>query len=267
MLGLYERDFTELTAEEISEKKKIDAEGSHVSGAKFGRKNFLFKYPEAVRRYMSLFPNNTMDIAQLKNIEVLQRQCDEFEEVLNNKEITELHIKRFIQDKKYYHIPASIFHRFSFGHHEAAIFKEFPLGTSYKADYLLAGRSSGGWQFIYAEFENPYKNVVLANGSLGDTVRKGINQIDDWKTYLEGNYSCIKAEFEKYTKCDLPREFTSFDSSRMHYVVVVGRRTDFQDRENARLLQRRTEQERNIIILHYDNLLDDARELIGANTY
>ena len=66
MAGLFDRDYTRLTDEEVHEKEKIDAEGGHVVGAKFGRKNFFHKYPKAVRHHMSLFPNNYMDIMLLK---------------------------------------------------------------------------------------------------------------------------------------------------------------------------------------------------------
>ena len=135
----------------------------------------------------------------------------------------------------------------------------------YIADYLLVGRASGGWQFIFVEFENPYGRITLADGNPGEVIRKGLNQIDEWKPFIEGCYSTLSAEFEKYTVQDLPREFTRFDSTRMHYVVVAGRRADYN--ETTRLFQRRSEAERNIKILHYDNILDDARDLIGAKTY
>ena len=265
MSGLYNRDYNILTDEEIAEKKRIDDEGGHVSGA-IGRRNFLYKYPKAIRHNLMQFPNNYLDINLLKETEELNRQCNEFEELLNNDKITELHIKRFIQNNKYYHIPASIFSRYNFGHHEAALFKEFSLGTNYKADYLLTGRASGGWQFIYIEFENPYNNIVVGDGNFGDTIRKGLNQIDDWKTYLAANYSTISTEFEKNTSKDLPKEFTKYDETRIHFAVVAGRRKDFEN-EKIRIQQRRLLSERKITLLHYDNILDDARKLIGANTY
>ena len=107
MLGLYERDYSELTPEEIKEKEKIDAEGGHVIGAKFGRRNFFHKYPKPVRHNMSLFPNNYMDIQLLKDQSELVNQCDGFETLLDNTSITELDIKRYIQNNGFYHIPAS----------------------------------------------------------------------------------------------------------------------------------------------------------------
>ena len=63
------------------------------------------------------------------------------------------------------------------GHHGAYLFPEFPLGTSYKADYLLIGNGSGGHEFIFIELENPKGNITLQNGELGNTFRKGILQV------------------------------------------------------------------------------------------
>lgn len=265
MAGLYDRDYSVLTKEEIAEKERIDAEGGNVVGARFGRRNFFHKYPKAVRHYMTLFPNNYLDVQLLKDVDKLEKQCDGFEALLNDVKITELDIKRFIQNNQYYHIPASIFKLYFFGHHEAALFKEFPLGNSYKADYLLVGRASGGWQFIFVEFENPYNNITLRDGNFGETIRKGINQIEDWKEFLESNYTTLSTEFEKYKHQILPGEFYKYDSTRMHYVVVAGRRNDFN--EKTRVQQRRLEDERKIKLIHYDNLLDIARDLIGNNAY
>ena len=267
MARLFERDYQIVYDSEIEERDRIEAEVNGNREHTFGKKNCFRKYPKAIRHSESLFPNNYMDIVLLEDVEELEKQCNEFEELLSDATITELNIKRFIQNNKYYHIPASIFKRFSFGHHEAVLFKEFQLGTSYKADYLLAGRASGGWQFIYVEFEKPYGSITIKDGGWGTTVRSGLSQIEDWKTYLEANYPTVKAEFEKHTNKPLPKEFTSFDSSRIHYVVVAGRRKDFDNNEKNRLLQRRIDQQQDIKIIHYDNLLDDARALIGENSY
>ena len=264
MSGLFKRDYTELTKEEIQEKERVDSEGYRVSKAKFGRKNFYHLYPKAVRHNMSLFPNNYMDTNDLKNTKELEKQCDGFEDLLNGK-ITELDIKRYIQNNEYYHIPASIFEYYNFGHHAAFVFKEFELGTSFKADYLLVGRSSDGHQFIFVEFENPYTNITIGDGDFGETIRKGINQVNDWKSFVESNYSIITAEFKKHTTQQLPDEFYTYDATRMNYVVVAGRRNDYNDK--TRRLRRALEKDNKIKLLHYDNLLDVARNKIGEQTY
>lgn len=267
MKGLYKRNYLELTPSEIEEKKRIDAEESHLRAAKFGRKNHLFLYPKAVRHYYaSLFPNNYIDFMDLRNEKELVEQCDNFEKLLDNKETKELDIKHYIQDNEYYHIPASILYYYNFGHHEAVLFKEFPLGTRYQTDYLLAGRRSGGWEFVFVEFEAPYGSITLADGEWGNVVRKGLKQISDWKKFIESNYAIIHDEFTAYTERTLPEEFIRYDSTRMHYVVVAGRRDDFEH-DSVRREQRYMERENEVRIIHYDNLLDSARELIGAKSY
>lgn len=267
MKGLYDQDFTVLTPEEEQEKERIDAEGNAARKTRFGQKNMFHYYPEAVRRYYaSLFPNNFMDFMLLRDEKVLNAQCDGFEALLNDKSISELDIKRYIQNNKYYHLPASIFSNYTFGHHEAVLFKEFPLGTQYVVDYLLADRASGGWQFIFVEFENPYNNIVVKDGDWGMTVRKGLKQIRDWQAYIAANYAVLYEEFKKYTPKVLPEEFLRYDPTRMHYAVVAGRRQDFDD-PTIRVLQRQLEKESDIKLLHYDNLLDDSRRLIGMSSY
>lgn len=205
-------------------------------------------------------------IMLLRDEKVLNAQCDGFEALLRDRSISELDIKRYIQNNKYYHIPASIFSNYTFGHHEAVLFKEFPLGTQYVVDYLLAGRASGGWQFIFVEFENPYNNIVVKDGDWGMTVRKGLKQIRDWQAFIAANYAVLYEEFKKYTPKILTEEFFRYDPTRMHYAVVAGRRQDFDD-PAIRVLQRQLKKESDIKLLHYDNLLDDSRRLIGMSSY
>lgn len=269
MRGLFERDYTKLTPEEEAEKEEIDSKQDIYVANNFT----VFKkaisplaYPKAIRHFVSLFPNNYMDpVALSEEATKLKNQCNRFEKLLNDTSITELDIKRFIQKNRYYHIPAAILSQYGSGYNDTALFKEFPLGTNCRADYLLLGVLSDGWKFIFVEFENPYGNITMADGNFGKEIRKGLNQIDNWKTILEANFYSVSTEFEKSTSKPLPKEFQRFDSSRMNYVVVVGRRSDFSEQIYTK--RRRVEQEQNIKIFHYDNLLDYARKLIGSNTY
>ena len=263
MLGLFDRDFSTLTSSEIAQRSAID--DATTGSGKYGKKNCYLDYPKAVRHNMSLFPNNFMDIADLKETATLEKQCADFESLINDSSTKELAIKRFIQDNNYYHIPASILSSYSFGHHSAYLFKEFKLGTSYIADYALVGKSSDGYQFVFVEFENPYGKVTIANGDFGETIRKGISQIHDWKRFIDSDYSTISSEFKKFTSQQLANEFHSYDSTRMNYVVVAGRRTDYKDKTYR--LRRELEKDNTIKLLHYDNLLDISREVIGKSSY
>ncbi len=55
------------------------------------------------------------------------------------------------------------------------------------------------------------------------------------------------------------------DSTRFHFVVIAGRRSDFND--DIYKEQRKKRDKDKIRILHYDNLIDTATSTIGSNTY
>ena len=82
-------------------------------------------------------------------------QMKNFFSLLSDEACTERSILNFIKDKKYYHIIGSIIWGLSIniGNHGVYLFPEFQLGNSYKADYLLVGKSSGGYEFIFIELE------------------------------------------------------------------------------------------------------------------
>jgi len=182
-------------------------------------------------------------------------------------EITEREILNFINNNKYYNIIGSIFQKYLFGHHEAFLFKEFELTSTYKADYLLIGRGSGGYSFVFIELENPYGQITNKNGEFGGTFRKGIKQVEDWDTWLEANYSSLRLIFDKYKnpRMDLTKEFNVLDKSRFNYVVIAGRRKDFNEKTYE--LKRKYLKRNNINIMHYDNLYDHFIDLTKHKNY
>lgn len=268
---LYERDYLlGLTDEE----KKLYKE---VTGKQFGEKrlsgfgtvnNFL-AYPKAARMCKSLFPNNYLDVAELHDTQQLRCGNDEFYSLVINENCTERMILNFIRDEKFYHIIGSIIWGLSIniGNHGAYLFPEFQLGSSFKADYLLIGKSSGGFEFIFVELESPYGNITLKDGQLGAEFRDGISQLEEWKRWLPSNYSAFGENLRKYKNpmLDLPEEFYVLDMSRFHYVVIAGRRTDFKDLTYT--IKREKKKENDINIIHYDNLFDYSNNLIGKVTY
>lgn len=145
----YERDFTVLTAEEkneyarILEKEKVDKLG-HLDI----RVNLFREYPKAARHYLSLFPNNYLDIVELENEDNVKSVLTQFLKKLDDGSISdERDIARFIKEAEAYYIIGSVLNYYDFGHHEACIFPEFQLSSTYKADYLLVGRNSDGYSF------------------------------------------------------------------------------------------------------------------------
>ncbi len=95
-------------------------------------------------------------------------------------------------------------------------------------------------------------------------VRKGLAQVSDWNDWLQARYSSLSETFNKHRgSCEtLPDEFLTLDISRIHYVVIAGRRKDF-----SKKTYRKRREGNSVLILHYDNLLDVANSVIGEATY
>lgn len=209
-----------------------------------------------IRHYVSLFPNNFLDRYEIIESEILSKEKELLINILNNPETNERIILNFINNNRYYHIIGCILKKFPFGHHGAYLFKEFKLGTSFQADYLLIGDSSDGYHIIFVELEAPNGKIVNKDGRYSTCVNKGINQVKDWKEWIEKNYIYLKEQFNKSTRNDisLPKELYEYDSTRINYVVIAGRRKDYS--EKTYRLRREYQKKDNIYILHYDNLLD-----------
>jgi hypothetical protein len=268
-MNLYQRDYTKITIEEEQEfslfKESITT--GNLGGFPIERACLP---PKTLRYYETLFPNNYLDIFELKELKSeLEYRLEEFKELLEIREVKESDILQFIKnpDGRSYFIVASILRRYDFGHHGAFLFPEFQLGITYRADFLIIGSSSNGYEFIFVELESPKGKITIGNGDLGDTFRKGLIQIDDWKTWLDANFSSLKEIFSKVKKegQSLPDEFVSMSSNRIHYVVIAGRRSDFKQKTYD--LRMRCKRERNCSLLHYDNLIDDATEALRLRAY
>jgi hypothetical protein len=233
------------------------------------RKSLYHEYPKRVRHYLSLFPNHFVDPIDLISSEsYLDTVLTEFKDLMDSPDINERSILNFIRTKEAYFIIGGILKKYYyFGHHGTFIFPEFRMVPDYLADYLIVGKNSDGYHFVFVELEAPYGTITLKDGSFGETIRKGIRQIDDWEMWQERNFSHLKLLFERYKNgaFTLPPEFTYFDKSRVYYVIVSGRRKNYSDVTYR--LRRTYLDQRKLCILHYDNLIDVASEAIGTASH
>ena len=261
------RDYTKIIEQDMNEYEKIkDNEAIYDDVIKLSTNNYNL-YPESVRHYLSLFPNNHIDLFDCQKNMNMKEINDSFRKLIHDDECTERAILSFINhERNAFYIIGAIFKYFYFGHHEAFIFPEFSLGGKYFADYLLIGKSSGGYEFIFVELEKSQGRITLKNGYFGESIRKGNFQIDDWEAWIESNFGLFSEELKKYSNRinNFPKEFLEYDSTRFHYVTVAGLRSDYTEKT---YWKRRKENKKNRLNLHYDNLVDKANELIDSKTF
>lgn len=266
-MKLYQRDYFKKPNElEIKEYEQIIEK--EKDGKRMGRVNKSFLYPEAIRHYNSLFPNNHICLIDWKRTGRMNELTERFSGIVHHSDSTERDILNYINHTPAYFIIASLLLYTRFGHHEAYLFPEFSIGNGkYYADYLIVGKNSGGYEFLFVELESPNQRITIKNGHDGQAIRSGLNQIVDWKYKIEADFKSLTNEFEKLCidKEKLPSEFREYDSTRMHFAVIAGMREDYEPSTYHN--RRARDKEQGIDLYHYDNLIDLSRELEERNSF
>lgn len=164
-------------------------------------------------------------------------------------------IQHYIKENEKWFIPASIFKDYDFGHHEAYIRVEQPLGAEYRSDYMLLGRNSIGYHIVLVEFENVNVDYKKRTSNMEtESVRKGLAQIKDWKRWLD-NY---KKYF--FDSCGLSNISGNIPSWGIRYCLVVSRRDRMDDIANE--MRGQTQHETpGLHIITYDRLVDNILRL------
>lgn len=75
--------------------------------------------------------------------------------------------------------------------HGAYGFPEIPFPAEYRADWLVASGNSGGLVWELIELEDPQKIPFKNDGHYSESTRKGINQIKDWRNYIQNNLDYV----------------------------------------------------------------------------
>jgi hypothetical protein len=267
-MKLYQRDYCKKPIDLEKKEYEIVLGEEKSEMIKLCRRNLYHKYPEAIRHYCSLFPNNHIDLYDWKTSGLMRGFTDEFEKLVHDLNTNERDILNFINHKPAHYIVGSLLTYKNFGHHESYIFPEFSIGNgAYYADYLLVGKNSGGYEFVFVEFEAPNKRTTIKGGYEGQSTRAGLNQIIDWKYMIDSNYISITKEFEKLCgiKESLPVEFGQYDSTRMHFMVISGLRDDYNGVTYR--IRRIKAKEQGIEMYHYDNLIELSKQLEDKNTF
>lgn len=177
-----------------------------------------------------------------------QQESEELLEVIKTAR-KESDVQDYIKRNKKWFVPLSILKAYDFGHHFSCVVPEYQLGAEYRLDYLLIGKNSLGYQFVFVEFEDVNVDFKLkTTNSETDKVRKGINQIRYWKRWIEQNNGY-------FFNSEGIKEFTNnMPLWAFHYCLIVGRRDRMDDMSNQ--LRGETEKDTAVKIMSYDRLVD-----------
>jgi len=139
------------------------------------------------------------------------------------------------------------------GGHSKYVLNEFPLGSRYRADFVVPFSYSGGWDVHFIEFENTDDIVITKDGKPSKRLNSAISQINDWSDYIERNRTsiqkdlsdwCIKKDLLKWHDDeDPPSNYTSdYLSDPDTYInfkfhIIIGRRANISKEQRRKMNQ------------------------------
>lgn len=143
---------------------------------------------------------------------------------------------------------------------------EFPIGTKYRADFIILCACSGCWKCVLIEIQSSTTAIFNKNHQFSRELNEAYNQLADWKSYIKMNETAFRNQLASLLKGEAARcsnaaihiwaETEIRDPMTVvefEYRVIIGRRSSLDLDDNRR---------RNFLgfeIITYDRLLDYAK--------
>jgi hypothetical protein len=130
------------------------------------------------------------------------------------------------------------------------------LGGQYEPDFMVARLDSNGLRWVAVELESPTVEGLFTktNGTPQEKLREGIQQIKDWKYWIESNLQTARNS-PRDGGCGLVGV-----SPRIDGMVFIGRRSIFRTDDQRR--RHDIAWSDHIQVHSYDWLLEETRKMI-----
>ncbi|RYD56704.1 MAG: DUF4263 domain-containing protein [Sphingobacteriales bacterium] len=160
------------------------------------------------------------------------------------------------------------------GGHNAFVLKEFPFGSQFKADFVVATSYSGVWEVHLIELEPHDDKVITKDGLPSNRLNKAITQIKDWQEYIKQNPVSFRQDLANWcTKRDLlgfqelgsvpinnTGDYLSAPDThiRLKYYIFIGSRANIDKEQRKRMNQF---SDHPLTIFTYGRIFDIARNM------
>jgi hypothetical protein len=156
---------------------------------------------------------------------------------------------------------------------------EFSFGTDYRADFVVMGRFSGGFDIQFIEMEPPNVPLFTRAGIPAKRFAGALSQVRDWKAYVEKNRGIVLKELAKSAEKEallltrwIRNPKGSFSSRSPYsplsiyhpeagfnwdYHIVIGRRTSLSEEHLGKKAAFHNTD--SVEVMTYDRLIDAAK--------
>jgi hypothetical protein len=112
---------------------------------------------------------------------------------------------------------------FSDGRYRIPVISKLRLGADYETDFVvMTDEKSYGFSYEFIEIETPHNALYTRSGDPRSRFTHSIQQVRNWKTWLEANWPEAKKLFPS-------KQFTIYDTPNFVFSVYIGRRSTSQD--------------------------------------
>jgi hypothetical protein len=138
------------------------------------------------------------------------------------------------------------------GGHGRWVIPQQRLGGQFVTDFVIAEKSSIGFEWVAVEIESPTAQIFTKKGDPSKTLNHAIRQISDWRAWLKRNqnYAARSREENGLGLTDIDSDIPG--------LIIIGREKTLNP--NTRELRRQLGANLNIKIHTYDWLLRMARK-------
>ena len=84
------------------------------------------------------------------------------------------------------------------GGHDRYVFREFPLGSRYKVDFVVLNSYSGSWQVNFIELEPVDCRPLTKSGIPSARLAGALKQVEDWADYFSNNKEQVRADLVRW---------------------------------------------------------------------
>ncbi|RRV10527.1 DUF4263 domain-containing protein [Pseudomonas sp. v388] len=139
------------------------------------------------------------------------------------------------------------------GVHFDLVFRKLHLANDYAPDFFYMSKSSADWHLVLVEIEKPHsKYFKPSSNDIHPDFLAGLEQINRWRAWFQTGAN--QEGFINGTLRDV-RTPMGYNKCHIKYVLVHGRRSEFEGNNNRRSLIATREQE-DFKILSFDSLVE-----------
>lgn len=164
--------------------------------------------------------------------------------------------------------------------HDRYVFREFPLGSQYKADFVVLNSYSGVWEVMFIELEPVDDPVFTKEGKPSKRFSGALKQVDDWAEYFDQNKQHLRSELVRWAKnndilgysdgdepCNFSGQMLADPSSFLteSFHIIIGRRDKLNSDEHRRKATYAFKH--RIEVMSYDRLTDLVNDRYSDTVY